>query len=214
MEKYYRWTVLSHDAPRKNGARQVVVQCECGTEKIKKLSEIRNGYSKSCGCLMEEVNRKACIKRNSKHNKSGTRLHNIWKLMRQRCNNKNASGYRNYGGKGVKVCSDWDKYLSFEGWALATGYTEEMTLERKNSNGDYEPSNCEWITKSQNIARRNVGLTGSGKTLRSRFTKKDVDDIKEMRKEGITLEVIAGAFGSSISHVNRILNDELVYLKE
>lgn len=214
METYYDWTIISHDEPRKDGARQVLARCVCGTEKVRKLSILKNGYSKNCGCVRSKKIAENTTKRNMVHGKSGTRLHQIWKLMRQRCNNVNASGYFNYGRRGIKVCPEWDDYQEFEDWALANGYTESMTLERTDSDGNYQPSNCEWITKSENIARRNVGLTGTGKTLTSRFTKQDAEDMRHMRNEGVTLEVIAGAFGCGISHASRMIKDQIKYYKD
>ncbi|WP_148361128.1 hypothetical protein [Bacillus timonensis] len=93
------------------------------------------------------------------------------------------------------------------------GYNDTLTIERIDKDLDYEPDNCCWITKSENTSRRNIILTGSGKTLRSKFSEQDVKDMKNMRIKGITLEVIAGAFGCSISHVARLTKGEYKYLK-
>lgn len=213
-ETYYYWTVLSHDIPRnKTGHKQVLAECVCGEQKVKNFSQIKNGYAKSCGCLRTKINSKVTSDRNKKHGLARTRLHNIWKNVRQRCSNPNASGYKNYGAKGVRMCEEWNDFLVFHKWAMEKGYTDELTLERKDSSSDYSPSNCEWITKGENISRRNKGLTGTGKTLRSKFTEQDIEDMKEMRSDGVTYEVIAGAFGSSISHVSRLIKGELKYYR-
>lgn len=215
METYYDWTIISYDVPpSKSRHKQVLVECTCGTQKIIKLSVIKNGYSQGCGCKRSLKISENTRKRNTTHGKSGTRLHRIWKLIRQRCNNINATGYNNYGGKGIKLCPEWNDFLTFEAWAIENGYEEGLTLERVDPNKDYEPSNCEWITKSQNIARRNKGIAGTGKTFRSRFTEKDIEDMKYMRNEGVTYDVIAGAFATSISHVSRLVKDEIKYYRK
>lgn len=85
-------------------------------------------------------------------------LYYIWKSMKERCNNKNDKSYKNYGGRGIKVCNEWqNNYLTFHNWAFESGYVEEklpngknkLTLDRINVNGDYEPSNCRWITNAE-----------------------------------------------------------------
>lgn len=93
-----------------------------------------------------------------KHGKCGTRLYNIWFLMRQRCNNPKASHYKRYGGRGIKVCDEWSNdFPSFEAWALANGYADNLTLDRINNNGNYEPSNCRWTDiPTQMVNRHNT----------------------------------------------------------
>lgn len=212
MEKYNRWTIISHDAPRKDGAKQVLVRCDCGVERIHKEAVVKYGISKSCGCLMREKNGRLAKERNTVHGAGANkpRLYNIWRLMRQRCNNVNASGYNNYGGRGIKVSSEWDTYPPFKEWALANGYNDEMTIERIDKDGNYEHSNCEWITRSENIARRNASVDDS-KKRKSRFSEQDIQDMKEMRENGQTLEVVAGAFGTNISHVSRLVKGQYKY---
>ena len=83
---------------------------------------------------------------NYKHGMAGTRLHHIWKSMKQRCSNSNCINYKNYGAKGISVCDEWCDFENFAKWALSNGYSEELTLDRINANGNYEPSNCRWVT--------------------------------------------------------------------
>lgn len=84
------------------------------------------------------------------------RLHNIYYKMRQRCNNPNNIDYKNYGGRGITYCEEWEETQNFIDWALSHGYTDELTLDRIDVNGNYCPENCRWITiEQQQRNRRN-----------------------------------------------------------
>lgn len=99
---------------------------------------------------------------------SDTRLYEIWKGMKRRCNDSNRKEYRIYGGRGIKVCKEWEtSFTSFRNWALSNGYNDTLTIERNDVNGNYEPLNCRWATKKEqaNNKRNNRFLTHNGKTL-------------------------------------------------
>jgi hypothetical protein len=84
------------------------------------------------------------------------RLYNIWLHVKDRCLNPNCDSYHNYGGRGITVCEEWrNSYQTFREWALQNGYSDELTIDRLNVNGNYEPSNCRWLTrKEQNTNKR------------------------------------------------------------
>lgn len=83
---------------------------------------------------------------NNKHGMEGTRLYSIWVSMKARCNNPNAGNYHKYGAKGIKICSEWNDAKTFIDWAIANGYKEGLTLDRKDNNLGYNPDNCKWST--------------------------------------------------------------------
>lgn len=104
---------------------------------------------------------------NYRHGMRHTRIYNIWRSMRQRCFNSNCISFKNYGGKGVTVCKEWDEsFKSFFEWAESSGYADGLTIDRIDVNGDYEPSNCRWITQKeqQNNRTNNRKIEFQGET--------------------------------------------------
>ena len=87
-----------------------------------------------------------------------TRLYNIWHNMRTRCYNPNYTYYNRYGGRGIAICEEWNKYETFKKWALENGYSDNLTLDRKDNNKNYDPSNCRWVSRKTQANNRNNGL--------------------------------------------------------
>lgn len=100
------------------------------------------------------------------HNMSHTRLYQVWNAMKMRCANPNAISYKYYGGKGITVCDEWQTFEVFRDWALSNGYREGLSIDRIDSNGNYEPSNCRWATskEQQNNTSYNRVLTYGDET--------------------------------------------------
>lgn len=137
--------------------------CECGKRVIVQKSHLISGDTKSCGCLCKDV---AKLKF-TKHGKSNHPLSDVWNMMKQRCYNKNNKSYKNYGARGIKVCDEWkNNFKTFYDWAMENGYQDNLTIDRINVNGNYEPLNCKWVTQKQqqNNRTNNIRITYNGKT--------------------------------------------------
>lgn len=136
----------------KYGRRWFLCQCDCGNTKIVKPTFWENGTVKSCGCFAKS--------KKIKHSPALDRLRRIYSGMMQRCYNPNAHAYKYYGGRGVSVCDEWKSDReSFVSWSLRNGYSAELTIDRINNDGDYNPNNCRWAdrkTQANNQRRENV----------------------------------------------------------
>lgn len=126
--------------------------CSCGAERIISSASLQSSNTKSCGCLHREQS----ALRKLKHGGFGTRLYRIWFDMRRRCRNPQRKAFPRYGGRGIKVCKAWQTFEAFRDWALKHGYQDDLTIDRINNDGNYTPSNCRWISLSENSAKGNV----------------------------------------------------------
>ena len=159
-------------------------KCDCGKEKKVRAACLKSGNTKSCGCWHDE-----CAKINSKkHGMSKTRLYLVYRTMISRCYCKSTKKYNIYGGRGITVCEEWlDDFMNFYNWSIQNGYNcnaefGECTIDRIDVDGNYEPSNCRWITnKEQGNNRRTnhyVKINGETKTVRE-WCESNIYDISE-----------------------------------
>lgn len=161
-----RLTVIEYAGKNYHSESQWLCKCDCGKEVVVLTGQLMAGQVKSCGCLKIEVDRT----RSRTHGKTGTRLFNIWQGMRARCNNPNETSYKYYGARGITVCHEWDlSFETFYNWSVLNGYRSDLTIDRINVNGNYEPSNCRWATIKQqaNNTSKNhiIVIDGVSKTI-------------------------------------------------
>lgn len=140
-------------------------QCACGNQIEVISSSLNNGTTKSCGCLRKDVTRA----RKTTHGMYGTKIYNIWKTMIQRCGNPKAQHYAIYGDRNIHVCEEWLNFETFHEWAMASGYTESLSIDRIDNDKGYSPTNCKFSTQKEqcNNKRNNIYLEHNGecKTL-------------------------------------------------
>lgn len=160
-KRFGRLTVLSFVEDHRQGTYWLC-RCDCGNEKVIKGQSLREGWTKSCGCFDRETKGS----RASTHGLSKTRLYRIWVNMHRRCEYEKNGGYSYCGAKGITVCEEWKSFEPFRDWALANGYTDNLTIDRIDNSIGYMPSNCRWVTmKAQENNRRNCHyLTLNGET--------------------------------------------------
>lgn len=166
-QQFGRLTVLEHKGRDENRNQFWLCKCECGNEKIIRSANLKSGNTKSCGCLNNEMLPKRS-KSNIKHGMCNTRIYNIWSGLKSRCNYKGNDSYQSYGARGIKVCKEWEKdFISFYDWAMQNDYNDNLSLDRIDNNGDYEPGNCRWATEieQKNNTSYNTVLDYRGEKL-------------------------------------------------
>lgn len=164
-KKFNRLTVIKRVENDKKGNSQWLCECECGNRIIINGYRLKNEKTRSCGCLQKEK-----MKNNSlgiTHGLSHHRLYEIWWGIKKRCLNSKSYAYKHYGQRGISICQEWlDDFMNFYNWAIQNGYKEDLSIDRIDVNGNYEPSNCRWATAKiqMNNTTRNHYITYNKQT--------------------------------------------------
>ena len=147
--------------------RQAMFSCICGKNFVSYISKIKRFETQSCGCLQKRVTSET----NSRHRLKGHKLYGVWSAMKRRCNNKNTTQYKDYGGKGVVVCDEWKEFMPFFRWAIENGWEEGLQLDKDTKGGGmiYSPSTCCFVTPKANSNKRatsrHIEYNGETKTV-------------------------------------------------
>lgn len=194
--RFGRLAVLARDPNSRNGHIYWRCLCDCGNETAVRSGNLISGRTTSCGCHQRETIREIM----TTHNMSNNSLYSVWRSMKSRCNSPNNAGYKNYGGRGIFICDEWDDFENFRDWALNNGYKEGLSIDRIDNDDGYYPGNCRWadaITQ-QNNKRNNRHVTYDREThtisewarlfnishsiLRHRMDRGDMRDFEEYFK--------------------------------
>ncbi|WP_230706819.1 hypothetical protein [Bacillus paranthracis] len=175
-------------------------KCECGKEFVRRTDQIKTkrGY-KSCGCYRKMITKKLFEENNPNktHGLSNTRLYKVYRKIIERCYYEKYEEFHLYGGRGIKMCDIWrNDFTSFYNWAMENGYNDQLSIDRIDYNGNYEPNNCRWadnITQGNN-KRNNIVLTHNGLTMTlpewARHLNLPYSTLANRRKKGKTVAEI------------------------
>lgn len=134
-------------------------KCDCGNTHLVYSSKLISGRTKSCGCLRREIAAERKIKHGLTHHNNKGRLYKIWCGMRERCYYTKSISYPSYGGRGIKVCDDWNNnYAKFYEWAMTHGYKDTLTIDRIDNEKGYTPENCQWVDAHYNKIKQRKAI--------------------------------------------------------
>lgn len=156
-ERFGRLVTVAYAGKGKDSRHQFLCRCDCGNETIVLEKHLRNGNTKSCGCLKKDVWREE----NVTHGLSKTRIYRVWATMKDRCFRPNSQKFKDYGNRGITVCDEWkDSFEAFYGYvSKLPHYGEEgYSLDRINNDGNYEPGNVRWATAETQSNNRRCSL--------------------------------------------------------
>jgi hypothetical protein len=153
-QRFGRLTIVRQCGKSNNGKLLWLCVCDCGKTTITNTSNLRGGTTKSCGCLQRDNLKDGGIA-NRKYPFDSERLQRIMHGMKDRCCNKSSKHFGYYGGRGIKICNEWiNDFMAFYTWSMANGYKDNLSIDRINVNGNYEPSNCRWANSQEQMMNR------------------------------------------------------------
>lgn len=188
--RFGKLVVISRAENSKDDRSMWLCKCDCGKEKIIKGKYLLNGNTKSCGCLSTELLIRRNIESGCRGGESYEKIYYTWYNMISRCKKGHGEDGENYKSRGISICKEWESYENFRDWSLENGFSENLTIDRVDNDGDYEPSNCRWTTVQVQANNRrsnhNVEFNGVTKTLAdwSRFLNLDYGMLRARIKYG------------------------------
>ncbi len=199
---YNFWYVNNFAGKNKNGYLVDCTCLKCNKHYIRDASSIRKGASRMCADCFRESDEGKIVLENAhekcrKHNLGASKIYKVLHGMHKRCEDKTFKSYNIYGGRGIKVCDEWsvENVEMFAEWAYSHGYKEGLQIDRIDTNGNYEPSNCRWVTRKENArntrTNRIVTVFGEQMTLAEaaeRYGKVQYKVVHRRMKRGMTLE--------------------------
>lgn len=154
--KYNLLTAVNRIGSNKHNQSIWLCLCDCGIYKKALIGDLNSGHLKSCGCL----NIQSRIKTHTTHGLSKkNKLYKVWDAMKARCYNKNHRSYKNYGGRGIFVCKDWQNYENFHVWSISAGYMDGLSIDRVDNDRGYSPDNCKWVEMKEQVRNRRITKT-------------------------------------------------------
>lgn len=200
-KSFGRWKVLALGGRSKQGKSTWVCQCECGTVSVVVGSSLVNGRSSSCGCLASELTiRRSTTHGLSKGHGAEKRLYIIWGNMKARCNRSTNPRFKDYGGRGISICYEWDNdFAMFYRWAMSNGYDDRLTIERIDNDRGYSPGNCKWIPREEQSRNRR----------KTKLNERKAEAIRNLKATGMKSSAVAKIFSIDRHHVNAIVRGDV-----